>query len=390
MSRNPDPLSSSWLRPARTESAALATELKQDPLSEGTRVKAKLDRGPWASSGVEAVRPDVHRIPLPLPDDGLRAVNVYVLEDGDDVILIDGGWAIPESRQALEAGLAALGHDLGDVSHILVTHVHRDHYTQAVELRRLVGSRVYLGAGERPGLDMLDEVRTDVPVTSLDTLRRAGADELAERVLRDMGCDEFDASIWEAPDQWLAPGVIQFERHALRVVPTPGHTRGHVVYLDESRGLMYSGDHVLPHITPSIGFELTTSGRPLAEFLESLHLVTTFPDADLLPAHGPAGGSAHARVAELLAHHDTRLDDTIDALGRRTSDAFAVARDLMWTRREVSFAELNAFNQMLAVNETAAHLDVLVERGQLTFELVAEVKQYVRADGDGAPVTRGG
>ncbi|MGW0893139.1 MBL fold metallo-hydrolase [Saccharopolyspora sp. NPDC002578] len=348
----------------------------------------KLDRGSWADSGVETIRPDVHRIPLPLPNDGLRAVNIYALEDGDDVVLIDGGWAIPESRQVLEAGLAALGHDLGDVSRILVTHVHRDHYTQAVELRRLVGSRVYLGAGERPGLDMLDEIRTEVPVTSLDTLRRAGAGELAERVLRDMDRGEFDASVWEKPDQWLGPGVVRFERHALRVIPTPGHTRGHVVYLDESRGLLYSGDHVLPHITPSIGFELTTSGRPLADYLDSLHLVTAFADAELLPAHGPAGGSAHARVAELLDHHDARLDDTIDALGRRTSDASAVARDLMWTRHAVPFAELNAFNQMLAVNETAAHLDVLVERGRLAVELVEGVQRYVRTDDDGTGDSR--
>lgn len=346
-------------------------------------MKTKLDRGPWASSGVETIRPDVHRIPLPLPNDGLRAVNVYVLEDGDDLILIDGGWAISESREALEAGLAALGHDLGDVSHILVTHIHRDHYTQAVDLRRRVGSRVYLGAGERPGLEMLDELRTDVPVTSLDTLRQAGAEELVERLLRDMDWNEFDASVWERPDQWLGPGVVRFSRHALRVVPTPGHTRGHVVYLDERRGLLFSGDHVLPHITPSIGFELGTSGQPLADYLDSLRLVTTFADAELLPAHGPAGGSAHARIAELLEHHDTRLDETIDALGRSTSDAFAVARDLTWTRHEVPFAELNAFNQMLAVNETAAHLDVLVERGRLWVEAVAGVKQYVRADGDG-------
>ncbi|MDI2030532.1 MBL fold metallo-hydrolase [Saccharopolyspora sp. TS4A08] len=346
-------------------------------------MKTNLDRGPWASSGVETIRPDVHRIPLPLPNDGLRAVNVYVLEDGDDLILIDGGWAISESLRALEVGLAALGHDLGEVSHILVTHVHRDHYTQAVELRRLVGSRVYLGAGERPGLDMLDEVRTDVPVTSLDTLRRAGADQLAERLLREMDWSGFEASVWEKPDHWLRPGVVQFERHALRVVPTPGHTRGHVVYLDEERGLLFSGDHVLPHITPSIGFELTTSGRPLADYLDSLHLITTFADAELLPAHGPAGGSAHARATELLEHHETRLEDTLNVLGRRASDAFTAARDLMWTRHEVPFAELNAFNQMLAVNETAAHLDVLAERGQLAVEIVAGVKRYARTDGIG-------
>src|SRR6266496_4504028 len=90
----------------------------------------------WTDPGLFTVAPGVHRVPLPLPTDGLRAVNVYVLEDGDGLVLIDSGWALTESREALAAALATLGCGLGDVRHFLVTHVHRDHYTQAVELRR--------------------------------------------------------------------------------------------------------------------------------------------------------------------------------------------------------------------------------------------------------------
>ena len=94
----------------------------------------------------------MHRVPLPLPTDGLRAVNVYAVEDGDGLVLIDSGWALAESREALAAALATLGCGLGDVRHFLVTHVHRDHYTQAVELRRIFGSKVSLGAGEQQAI----------------------------------------------------------------------------------------------------------------------------------------------------------------------------------------------------------------------------------------------
>ena len=135
---------------------------------------ARFDQGPWAAAGVQTVQPGVHRVPLPLPNDGLHAVNVYLLEnlaEDDGIVMIDGGWAIPEARKALEEAMAAIGRDLSDISHILVTHIHRDHYTNAVELRRLLGSRVYLGAGERPGLEMLDRLRSDVPAGSLRTLR---------------------------------------------------------------------------------------------------------------------------------------------------------------------------------------------------------------------------
>jgi glyoxylase-like metal-dependent hydrolase (beta-lactamase superfamily II) len=338
-------------------------------------------RGRWAEAGVETVRPGVHRAPLPLPGDGLRAVNVYLIEEDDGIVMIDGGWALPQSHRALEAAMATLGLDLAAITRIFVTHIHRDHYTQAVALRRLLGARVYLGAGERTNLEMLQELQSGVPTTSLGVLRRAGAHDLAQRIA---GADHggFDARDWEAPDGWLGAGVQRLGRRSLRVVPTPGHTRGHVVYLDEADGLLFAGDHVLPHITPSIGFELAGPQLPLADYLRSLHLVTTFADARLLPAHGPVAGSTHARVAELLAHHDRRLAATLAVLGERTLDGYAVARGLTWTRRETPFAELDDVNQMLAVNETVAHLEVLVARGQACATTEHGVALYTRA-GDG-------
>ncbi|MGW2718801.1 MBL fold metallo-hydrolase [Streptomyces sp. NPDC001492] len=341
----------------------------------------RFDRGRWAQGGPETVRPGVHRIPLPLPEDGLRAVNVYALEGlTEGLVLIDGGWSIPESRKALEDSLADLGHDLGEISHVLVTHIHRDHYTQAVELRRLLGSRVYLGAGERRGLELLGELRTDEPVGSLETLRRAGAHDLAERVAATYE-GSFDATVWEAPDRWLRAEELCFGDARLTVVPTPGHTQGHVVYLDQARGLLFSGDHVLPHITPSIGFELGGPALPLGDYLDSLHLMTRLADARLLPAHGPVGDSVHARVGELLAHHDDRLAETLAALGARTRTAHAVAGELGWTRRRVPFADLGAFDQMLAVNETAAHLDVLVARGRARCTRTDGVNWYTATAG---------
>ncbi|MFD7179712.1 MBL fold metallo-hydrolase [Streptomyces sp. NPDC059904] len=341
---------------------------------------ARFDQGPWANAGVQTVQPGVHRVPLPLPNDGLHAVNVYLLEgltDDGGLVMIDGGWAIPEARKALEEALSAIGRDLDDINHILVTHIHRDHYTQAVELRRLMGARVYLGAGERPGLDLLNKLRGGL-ACSLKVLREAGAEDVADRVEATYP-DRYQASDWEAPDRWLDAETLRFGDRELQVIPTPGHTTGHVVFLDERRGLLFSGDHVLPRITPSIGFEAAApGGRPLAAYLDSLHLMTRYADARLLPAHGPVADSTHARVAELLDHHDDRLRKTLAALGDGTHDAFAVARGLTWTRREVAFGDLNALNQMLAVNETVAHLDVLVLRGDVAVAFTDGVNQYTR------------
>jgi len=322
--------------------------------------------GDWTRPGVYRCAPDVYRIPLPLPMDGLRAVNVYAVRHGAEITVIDAGWAIPEARELLAAGLAELEAGFEDVTRFLVTHIHRDHYTQAVALRREYGMRVALGRGERHGLDTINDPARPEGPRMMARLRKAGADALMAR-LRTLESPHMDTSDWEAPDEWVGDGdaVVVGDR-TLRVTETPGHTRGHVVYADEAADLMFCGDHVLPRITPSIGLEPDPAVSPLTDFLTSLELVRTRPDAAMLAAHGPGGMRVHERVDELLAHHAKRLDATLAALQEGRSTAYAVAGVLPWTRRERTLAELDPFNEMLATMETMAHLEVLVERGLVT------------------------
>jgi glyoxylase-like metal-dependent hydrolase (beta-lactamase superfamily II) len=308
----------------------------------------------------------VTRIPLPLPNDGLRAVNVYVLETPEGLVLVDGGWAISSARDVLVAGLQELGAGVGDIRRFLVTHVHRDHYTQAVVLRRETGASVGLGAGERPTLDLLNVPGRSPLAGQVERLRTYGAPDLAAAVATTLHRHDVDLSEWEAPDTWLEAGPVVLAERTLEAVETPGHTRGHLVFHDLDAGLLFAGDHVLPTITPSIGFEPVLSPDPLGAFLRSLELVRRRPDARLLPAHGPVADSVHARVDELLDHHGRRLDAVLAAASGRGVTVAEVAAVLRWTRRERELAELDTFNAMLAVFETAAHLDLLVVRGQLT------------------------
>jgi glyoxylase-like metal-dependent hydrolase (beta-lactamase superfamily II) len=321
-----------------------------------------VDRRAWEQPGVEPAAPGVYRIPLPLPGDNLKAVNVYAIPDDEQVVLVDGGWALVESRELLAAALQTLGYELADVREFLVTHVHRDHYTQAVALRREFGSTVSLGEGERA---TLEAIRTVTENPAIAALRAAGAMELSQQLAQWRGPQNL--ADWQDPDRWLDDGIeIPLKTRSLRVVATPGHTRGHVVFHDPAAKLLFAGDHVLPHITPSIGFEMVRPPSPLRDYLSSLQIVRTLPDAALLPAHGPVTASVHARIEELLAHHEARLAATLDRVSAGASTGFEVASELTWTRRERRLAELDLFNQILAVQETMAHLEVLVERGLLT------------------------
>jgi glyoxylase-like metal-dependent hydrolase (beta-lactamase superfamily II) len=333
------------------------------------------DRHAWENPGAHEVAPGVHRIPLPLPGDSLKAVNVYAISDGAQVVLIDGGWALDEAEQLLARSLATIGYELGDVREFLVTHLHRDHYTQAVALRRHHGGSVSVGEGERACLELIRTIESHPDVARL---HQAGALELSRMLAEWRG--ERDLTNWEDPDRWLANGIdIPLDSRTLRVIATPGHTRGHVVFHDPAAQALFAGDHVLPHITPSIGVELNRPASPLRDYLSSLELIRELPDARLLPAHGPVTTSVHVRIDELLTHHEQRLEATTAAVHHGVHTAFEVAKVLPWTRRQRRFDELDMFNQILAIFETMAHLRVLVERGRLTESTVDGIAHFVVA-----------
>jgi glyoxylase-like metal-dependent hydrolase (beta-lactamase superfamily II) len=324
----------------------------------------------WTEPGVYSVAPGVFRIPLPLPTDGLRAVNVYAIADGDDLVLIDSGWALDVAKEALESALAGIDRRVADVRRFLVTHVHRDHYTQAVVLRREFGTPILLGENERPTLERIaarvaDPGPGEGPMF-MTRLRASGAADLMARLEALDRPPETDRHAWEFPDEWVADGATAaVGTRELTAVHTPGHTRGHLVFAERDTGLLFAGDHVLPHITPSIGFEGAPADFPLRDYLDSLRLVRGMPDARLLPAHGPVSPSVHARVDELLEHHDRRLEVVGDLVAKGASTAAEVAALMTWTRRERKLADLDPFNEMLAVLETMSHLDVLMLQDRL-------------------------
>lgn len=335
-------------------------------------------RRPWVESGPEQVGEGVFRLPLPMPNPGLEAVNVYAVVDGDRLLLVDAGWQCAETTEAMEESLASLGLRYSAIGRVLVTHIHRDHYSEAMTVRRRTGATVAVGEGERPNFEAVLDPDREQDFGYRRHLSGLGAHELVATMdLEDYGSGY--AGDWEPPDTWLADGErIGLIDRELTVVATPGHTRGHCVYMDEGHGLVFTGDHVLPGITPSIGLQPATTDLPLREFLDSLQRLLDMPDGRLLPAHGPVGDSVHVRATELLSHHEDRLVKCAEALSREAgATAYRVAQQIPWTGRHRAYEELVQFDQMLAVGETAAHLDLLVERGGVTRESGAKGWRYV-------------
>jgi glyoxylase-like metal-dependent hydrolase (beta-lactamase superfamily II) len=299
------------------------------------------------------------------------------------VDLIDAGMALEQARERLTEALGQLGYGLPDIRNFFITHIHQDHYTLAVQLRTTLRGQITLGAAERANMDAIRDVAEGrAELGFIDMLPAMGAAGLAAKVrglLAPRLADPVPKLKWSDPDRWLPDGaVIDLPGRTLHAIHTPGHTTGHVVFHDEAAAMLFAGDHVLPHITPSIGFQPVITRQSLSQYLGSLRLMLALPDTRLLPAHGPVQESTHARVHQLLAHHETRLAQTLEAAAGGPVTAFTAAAALPWTRRQRRLAELDPMNQLLATGETAAHLEVLVLRGQLVRERAADGIDHYR------------
>lgn len=315
-------------------------------------------------------------IELPLPTPDLPSVNAYVIAAGDGVTIIDPGFSTAESERILVDSLSELAIAVSDVAQILVTHLHWDHYSQALKWQRKHGIQVGLGRGERQAILRASE-QEEMYGDQAVLLQQAGADALAERVRR-LQPEPFERDVVTAPpDRWLDSGMrIECGATHLVALATPGHTRGHMVFEKPDENLIFTGDHVLPRITPSIGFEPRPDPRALHKYLDSLRILLHRAPTTMLPAHGKLGGDVGARAEELLAHHDQRLDEICALVTPQSCTAYDIARRMRFTRKLRSVEDLDVVHAMSAVLEVESHLRVLEARRRVTADRSGSIHNY--------------
>jgi glyoxylase-like metal-dependent hydrolase (beta-lactamase superfamily II) len=290
---------------------------------------------------------------LPMAGNPMRYINAYLLEDDDGFTLVDCGWKADDVLAALHAALAEHGRTLADVRRLLITHVHFDHYGLA-------------GTLLRAGVPMLG-------IHPLDWMT-------AQRHLSDPAAFDADADAWIARNGFALPPdafADELQHHRteltkptdllddgahigrLQALWTPGHTPGHLCFVDRVSGKMLTGDHVLDPVTPHVGIWLEDRGNPLGEYEASLARVADAGASGALPAHGEPFTDLAGRVEELMAHHRHREAQILTALIAGPRNATDVARALPWRRRGDPFDTLPAMHQQFAVAETLAHLELL-------------------------------
>ncbi|MFI6287442.1 MBL fold metallo-hydrolase [Streptomyces sp. NPDC051018] len=311
---------------------------------------------------VERVADGLWSIPVPIPDNPLRYVLVYALEAADGLVLVDAGWDAEESWLALTRGITSFGYSVAEVRTVLVTHYHGDHFGLAGRIREASDARVAMHSLDAAELKSIpDSVELWAGAIG-DHLRRHGAPEGMARSAA--GGLELERHLRPPmPDLLLEDGMtIPAGGRELRAVWTPGHTPGHTCFYEEGQRLLFSGDHVLPRITPQIAVVRQGQGDPLSDFLLSLERLDRLSVDEVLPAHEYRFRGLSRRVAVMAEHHAQRLKELHSLLGDGPGvTAWTLAGQLSWSRPWDSFSPTN---RRFALAETLAHFRLLEMRGE--------------------------
>jgi glyoxylase-like metal-dependent hydrolase (beta-lactamase superfamily II) len=143
----------------------------------------------------------------------------------------------------------------------------------------------------------------------------------------------------------------------LTVIHTPGHEPSHICLRDSKTGITFSGDHVLPRISPVIMYDGVLDD-PLGEYLNSLQKLVKMDIGLTYPAHGTIVDRGDERARQILLHHDRRLLDMAELVSEADTTA--------WEVMVGSFRpHLDPIQMRLAFLETVSHLEHLRLMGRI-------------------------
>ena len=280
---------------------------------------------------LEPIAPGIRRIVARNPGPfTFKGTGTYVVGEGE-VAVIDPG---PELAEHIAALLASLADE--QVTHILVTHTHRDHSPAAKALKEATGAPTY-GFGPHAG----------------GKHGEAGVEE---------GGD------WDfTPNIVVRDGdAIEGSKWRFEAVHTPGHTSNHLCFALPDDGILFSGDHVMGWSTSVIA----PPDGDMAAYMASLDKLLARHDAVYWPTHGPAITEPQRHVRAFVAHRREREAGVIDCL-----KAGVATIDKMVERLYVG---LNPSLRRAAGRSVLAHLINLIGRDIVTSDGPATVEARFR------------
>lgn len=314
------------------------------------------------------VTPGIHRLQLPMPVASLEYINAYLVQGDNGYLLVDTGWNTSQAFDSLEKQLAEIGIDIQDISRIILTHIHPDHYGLVGKLKQLSQAEIILHYLEKSLIESR-YVNMDALLQQMGQLLRANGvppAEVSELQTASAEMLKFVAPI--QPDITLHGGeTISTGIFTFQVLWTPGHSPGHICLYEPTKKVLLSGDHILPAISPNIGLHPQSSDNPLGDYINSLNEIKRLDVNLVLPGHESPFTALTKRIEELIQHHEQRNSKILAMLKVKPKTAYQIVAEMTWLSdtNGVGWQNLPAFHRRLAISETMAHLESMRFSGKI-------------------------
>ncbi|HEY9378107.1 MAG TPA: MBL fold metallo-hydrolase [Jiangellaceae bacterium] len=312
------------------------------------------------------VAPEVFRLVLPLGIHGIPSVNAYLLKDANGDTLVDCGIAVADEgagaaddgTTVLGKALAACGSSFDRLRRLVVTHAHIDHYGLAGEVVARSDADLWMHVETNRDLRKYED-----PSAAVDRRTAMLADHGLYGEVLEEASTGLRSWIPVMPSMGRPTTVLQggerFDAgsRSWQVVPTPGHSPGHVCLWSASDRLLCSGDHLLKNISPPVTFERGFERDPMGSYLMSLETVQRLAPALVLPGHGDVFADGAGRAMTIEKGKRKRLDQVRELI---SGPAGWTVNDLT---AEVFRLRLAGSQMHFAVAEVLAYLAYWEMRG---------------------------
>lgn len=329
---------------------------------------------------IEELRPNLYRVPVPMPDNPLQALNSYFIVSNDKTVIVDVGFNHPECEKALDNALHQLGRSWESVE-IVLTHSHPDHTGNLDRIwRRWMRICAHMHSFQEVKYLM------DMQSTVFNPLLRHLVDPQTddERTIQRRDATRYQVSaellpLKNDPDLfYLDDGdIYRAGDYRFEVITTPGHDDWHICLYEPQEKILIAGDHVLERITPSV-LSWMTPYDALKEYLTSLDKVRNL-DVDLiLPGHGNPFTGVAARVDYMKQHHFERLEELYQLVAEGHTSLIDIARSAQW--KHANWDGWTLDQKFYSLGETFAHLIYLVNEGRITMTITQNKRRFYVAD----------
>ena len=284
----------------------------------------------------------------------------YLIQDSAGAVhVVDPGWDLPENAASLAAAIGRIRPGQPAPASAVLTHLHPDHTGLARSLREEHGTRMVMHHRE-------DRAQQDYARWVADDSRiRADLDAWgvpSGRYAEVLGYAQGSPRVVVPADQLVADGdLLPIPGRRLRVLHSPGHTPGHMCLVEEDQRLLFSGDQLLPRVTPGIGASGGFPENPLELYLQSLQRLRAYDDCQNLPGHEYRYRGIAARAHAIASRHLTRTAEVEHVLAAEPdASVWQAAEQLSWGR---GWEALTRHYLVSALRQTAMHMDLVRSGG---------------------------